>query len=89
MGAPASQQITTDSARKGVSVNATAGDVVLSTPCRAFYMGVSGTMTVRLVGDSGASGADVILVGLVAGQIYAMRVAIFRSGAPASVVALY
>jgi hypothetical protein len=88
MGAPASQQITQDSARKAIAVNATGGDVTLVTPCRAIYIGVSGSLTCRLVGDSGG-GADVTFVGLIAGTVYPFRVAIFRSGAPASILALY
>lgn len=83
--ASGSQQVTFDSGRQAVAVNATASDVQLATPCRAFYCGVSGSATVRFARDT----ADVTLVGLVAGQVYPLRISIFRSGAPASIVALY
>ena len=80
-----------DSVRSSVTVDVSAADVALSPPCAAFSVGTSGAVAVRLAGDSGASGADVTLSGLLAGEVYRFEIAVFRqAGATATgIVALY
>ena len=61
------------SARKGGTA---VGDAVLSPPCRAFHCNTSGTVTVRLAGDT----ADVTLT-CTGGVTYSYSVVVFRATA--------
>lgn len=93
MAAPrhAQKVSTTEVFSSGVAVDLSAADVVLADPCRGFYAGAGGNITVRLAGDSGSGGSDVLLTSTLVGRVYWLRVAIFRKTGTAAtgIVALY